>query len=133
MTDLLSGRVDMLCTGFTALEEHIKSGRLKPIGIATNKRSDLLPNLMTFEEQGLTGFLVNSWTGLFAPAKTPEWMIKKLSLEVQKITNDPQTQAALLKQGSEPMYMAPDQLGLFLKSDTAKWGAVIKSAAITAE
>ena len=133
MTDVLSGRVEVLCTGFTALEEYIKSGRLKPIGIATSKRSDLLPNLPTFEEQGLVGFQVNSWTGLFAPAKTPDWIIKKLSIEVQKITNDPQLRSILFKQGSEPMYMDPDQLGSFLKSDTAKWGAVVKSASITAE
>jgi len=133
MTDLLSGRVEVFCTGFTALEEYIKSGRLKPIGIATSKRSDLLPNLPTFEEQGLAGFQVNSWTGLFAPAKTPESLVKKLSQEVQKITNDPQVRAVLLKQGSEPMYMDPDQLGFFLKAETAKWGALVKTAGMTAE
>jgi tripartite-type tricarboxylate transporter receptor subunit TctC len=133
MTDLLSGRVEVFCTGFTALEEYIKSGRLKPIGIATSKRSDLLPNLPTFEEQGLAGFQVNSWTGLFAPAKTPESLVKKLSQEVQKITNDPQVRAILLKQGSEPMYMDPDQLGFFLKAETAKWGALVKTAGMIAE
>jgi tripartite-type tricarboxylate transporter receptor subunit TctC len=133
MTDLLSGRVEVFCTGFTALEEYIKSGRLKPIGIATSKRSDLLPNLPTFEEQGLAGFQVNSWTGLFAPAKTPESLVKKLSQEVQKITNDPQVRAVLLKQGSEPMYMDPDQSGFFLKAETAKWGALVKTAGMTAE
>ena len=133
MTDLLSGRVEVFCTGFTALEEYIKSGRLKPIGIATSKRSDLLPNLPTFEEQGLAGFQVNSWTGLFAPAKTPESLVKKWSQEVQKITNDPQVRAILLKQGSEPMYMDPDQLGFFLKAETAKWGALVKTAGMIAE
>ena len=70
---------------------------------------------------------------MFAPAKTPESLVKKLSQEVQKITNDPQVRAILLKQGSEPMYMDPDQLGFFLKAETAKWGALVKTAGMIAE
>ena len=127
MTDLLSGRVEMMCTGLTALEEHIRGGRLTAIGIATSKRSEILPDVPTIGDQGLEGFQVNSWTGLFAPSKTPQSIIQRLSKELEKISNDPQTRSLLLKQGSESMYMDSVQLGTYLKSDTAKWGVLIKS------
>ncbi len=133
MTDLLSGRVEMMCTGLTALEEHIRSGRLTAIGIATAKRSEILPELATISEQGLEGFQVNSWTGLFAPSKTPQAIIQRLSKELEKISNDPQVKSTLLKQGSESMYMDSVQLGAYLKSDTAKWGALIKSVNMKTE
>jgi len=127
MTDLLTGRVEMMCTGLTALEEHIRSGRLTAIGIATSKRSDVLPNVATIADQGLEGFQVNSWTGLFAPSKTPQSIIQRLTKELEKISIDPQVRALLLKQGSESMYMDSVQLSAYLKTDTAKWGALIKS------
>jgi hypothetical protein len=133
MTDLLSGRVEMMCTGLTALEEHIRSGRLTAIGIATAKRSEILPELATISEQGLEGFQVNSWTGLFAPSRTPQAIIQRLSKELEKISNDPQVKSTLLKQGSESMYMDSVQLGAYLKSDTAKWGALIKSVNMKTE
>ena len=68
MIDVLSGQIPMICTGATALSAHIRAGRVRALGVASLKRSPQMPDLPTISEQGLTGFEVNSWTGLLAPA-----------------------------------------------------------------
>ncbi|GAA4343571.1 tripartite tricarboxylate transporter substrate binding protein [Pigmentiphaga soli] len=133
MTDLLSGRVQMICTGLTALTEHVKNGRLRAVGLASLKRSEQLPDVPTISEQGLDGFEVNSWTALFAPAGTPAPIVQRLYQAVARIIKQPDVDAFLLKQGSEPALMDPARLGAYLKADTAKWGALVRSTGMTAE
>ncbi len=128
MIDVLSGQVPMICTGATALAAHIKAGRLRPIGVATLKRSALMPELPTISEQGLTGFEVNSWSGLLAPAKTPEAIIRRLYDAVAKIVNSDDMKHFLAGVGAEPALMNPRELGAYLKADTAKWAKVVKAA-----
>ena len=128
MTDVLGGRVPIICTGATALSVHIKSGRVRPIGGAGLKRSPLMPDLPTISEQGLTGFEVNSWTGLLAPAKTPEPIIRRLYEAVAKIVNSDDMRNFLASVGAEPALMEPREFAAYLKADTAKWAKVVKAA-----
>jgi tripartite-type tricarboxylate transporter receptor subunit TctC len=128
MIDVLSGQIPMICTGATALSAHIKAGRLRPLGVATLKRSAQMPDLPTISEQGLTGFEVNSWTGLLAPAKTPEPIIRLLYDAVAKITRSDDMKNFLASVGAEPALMGPREFGDYLKLDTARWAKVVKSA-----
>ena len=128
MADVLGGQVPMICTGATALAAHIKSGRLRPIGVATLKRSALMPELPTISEQGLTGFEVDSWSALLAPAKTPEPIIRLLYETVAKIVKTDDMQNFLASVGAEPRLMDPREFGAYLKTDTAKWAKVVKAA-----
>jgi tripartite-type tricarboxylate transporter receptor subunit TctC len=128
MIDVLSGQIPMICTGATALSAHIKAGRLRPLGVATLKRSAQMPDLPTINEQGLTGFEVNSWTGLLAPAKTPEPVIRLLYDAVAKITNSDDMKNFLASVGAEPALMGPREFGDYLKLDTARWAKVVKTA-----
>ena len=128
MTDVLGGRVPIICTGATALSAHIKSGRVRPIGGAGLKRSPLMPDLPTISEQGLTGFEVNSWTGLLAPAKTPEPIIRRLYEAVAQIVNSDDMRNFLASVGAEPALMDPREFAAYLKADTAKWAKVVKAA-----
>lgn len=128
MTDVLGGQVPMICTGATALAAHIKSGRLRPIGVATLKRSSLMPELPTISEQGLTGFEVDSWSSLLAPAKTPEPIIRRLYEAVAKIVKTDDMKNFLASVGAEPRLMDPREFGAYLKADTAKWAKVVKAA-----
>ena len=128
MTDVLGGRVPLICTGATALSAHIKSGRVRPIGGAGLKRSPLLPDLPTISEQGLSGFEVNSWTGLLAPAKTPEPIVRRLYEAVAKIVNSEDMKDFLASVGAEPTLMDPREFAAYLKADTAKWAKVVKAA-----
>jgi tripartite-type tricarboxylate transporter receptor subunit TctC len=128
MIDVLGGQVPMICTGATALAAHIKAGRLRPIGVATLKRSALMPDLPTISEQGLTGFEVDSWSALLAPAKTPEPIIRLLYETVAKIVKTDDMKDFLASVGAEPRLMDPREFGAYLKMDTAKWAKVVKAA-----
>ncbi len=128
MIDVLSGQIPMICTGATALSAHIKAGRLRPMGVASLKRSALMPDLPTIAEQGLPGFEVNSWSGLLAPAKTPEPIIRKLYEAVAKIIATDDMKSFLASVGAEPALMNPRDFGAYLKVDTARWAKVVKAA-----
>ncbi len=128
MIDVLSGQIPMICTGATALSAHIKSGRLRPLGMAALKRSAEFPNLPTIAEQGLPGFDVTSWTGLLAPAKTPEPIIRKLYEAVAKIVATDDFKNFLASVGAEPALMNPKEFGAYLKVDTERWAKVVKAA-----
>ncbi len=128
MIDVLGGQVPMICTGATALAAHIKAGRLRPIGVASLKRSAQFPDLPTIAEQGLPGFEVNSWTGLMAPAKTPEPVIRKLYDTVAKIVATEDFKNFLASVGAETALMNPQDFGAYLKVDTARWAKVVKQA-----
>ncbi len=128
MIDVLSGQIPMICTGATALASHIKSGRLRPLGVASLKRSPEFPDLPTISEQGLTGFDVTSWTGLLAPAKTPEPIIRKLYEAVAKISATDDMKKFLASVGAEPALMGPKEFGAYLKVDTERWAKVVKAA-----
>jgi tripartite-type tricarboxylate transporter receptor subunit TctC len=128
MIDVLSGQIPMICTGATALSAHIKAGRLRPIGVASLQRSALMPDLPTIAEQGLPGFEVNSWTGLMAPAKTPEAIIRRLYEAVAKIDKSDDMKNFLASVGAEATLMGPREFGAYLKVDTARWAKVAKAA-----
>ena len=128
MIDVLSGQIPMICTGATALAAHIKAGRLRPLGVASLKRSAQMPELPTISEQGLAGFEVNSWTGLLAPAKTPEPIIRKLYEAVAKISATDDMKNFLASVGAETALMNPRDFGAYLKVDTARWAKVVKQA-----
>jgi tripartite-type tricarboxylate transporter receptor subunit TctC len=128
MVDLFSGRVQMYCTGLTAVISQIKSGKLRAVGLATLNRSPLIPDLPTISEQGLKSFEVNSWTGVLAPARTPEAIIRRLYNEVAKIVNDAEMRKFIADQGAEPVLMDPQQFSAYLKAETAKWAKVVKAA-----
>jgi tripartite-type tricarboxylate transporter receptor subunit TctC len=131
--DVLAGHVQMFCTGLTALSAHIKGGRLRALGLASLKRSPLMPELPTIAEQGLPGFEVNSWTGLAAPAKTPQAIVKRLYAEVVKIVEDPEMINFLHSTGAEPALMGPEEFRAYIKADIAKYAKVVKQAGIKGE
>ena len=128
MIDVLSGQIPMICTGATALSAHIKSGRVRPLGVASLKRTPLMPELATIGEQGLPGFEVNSWSGVLAPAKTPDAIIRLLYEAVAKIVHSDDMKNFLASVGAEPALMDPREFGAYLKADTAKWAKVVKAA-----
>jgi len=128
VVDLVAGQVQMYCAGVTAVLPLVKAGKLRALSTATPSRAALLPGVQSAAESGLPDFDVASWIAFFAPAKTPEPIIRRLYDEIAKITNDPEMQKAIVAQGAEPALMDPAQLGAYLKAEIAKWAKVVKAA-----
>jgi len=130
---VIGGQVPIFCTGLTALTNQIKAGKVRALGIATLKRSSLMPDLPTIAEQGLPGFEVVSWTGVAAPAKTPPAIIRKLHDAVVKVVNMPDMQQYMASQGAEVALMGPEEFTAYVKADIVRWSKVVKAAGIKGE
>lgn len=132
-TDLMGGQVKGVFADVAALIPHIQGGRLKAIGIASSKRHPSLPDVKTFEEQGIKAVDTNNWYALFASAKTPPAVIAQLNKAVRDALAHPEVSAKLLRGGAEPRASTPQELGALLKADTDKWAALIRARNIKAE
>jgi tripartite-type tricarboxylate transporter receptor subunit TctC len=129
--DVLAGQVQLFITTPPSVMQHVQAGKLKALAIAGKSRHPMMPTVPTTAEAGMPGFELEAWTGLFAPAGTPPALINKLSDEVRKSLDLPETRQRAAAQGVELRYMAPEQLGTFLKKEIDYWGKVIKTANIT--
>jgi len=132
-TDLMGGQVKGVFADVAAIMAQVQGGRLKAIGIASSKRHPALPDVKTFEEQGIKAVDTNNWYALFASAKTPAPVVEQLNKAVRAALADPQVNARLMSGGAEPKSSTPQELGALLKADTEKWATLIKSRNITAE
>ena len=133
ITDLLSGRVQLMNGTATSLATHVKAGKLRPLAVATPKRSSALPDVPTIAEAALPGFEVTTWFGALAPAKTPKELVVKLNAEMVKILNMPDVRKRLLEAGAEPVGNTPDEMAAQIKKETEEFAKIVKQAKIVAE
>lgn len=110
---------------------HIRSGRLRALAYAAPKRFALLPDLPTFDEAGLKGFVASSWFGLVAPAKTPQPVITLLAKETEKALREPDVDKRFTDLGATLVGNAPEEFGTYIRAETKKWHAVVTAAKIT--
>jgi tripartite-type tricarboxylate transporter receptor subunit TctC len=128
VTDLIAGRVAMNFAIASSALGQIAAGQVRPLAIAADKRSDLLPNVPTMAEAGMPDFNTPLWFGLLAPAGTPRPAIDKLAAAAQKAMHALDAVDLLHRQGFVPEDMGPDQFGAFITSETKRWSAVAKAA-----
>ena len=136
MNALLGGQVDLLCDQTTQTVPLIKDGRVKVFGVTTLTRLSALPNVPTLDEQGLKGFEVKVWHGLYAPKGTPPAVIDKLVAALRAAMQDPMVKQRLGDLSSDIVSaekMTPAGLKNYLESEVARWGPVIKKAGIYAD
>ncbi|MBU3652910.1 MAG: tripartite tricarboxylate transporter substrate binding protein [Limnohabitans sp.] len=133
LTDLFGGQVAGVFADVPAVMGHVRSGRLKALGIASKTRHPLLTEVKTFEEQGFKAVDTNNWYGLFASAKTPAEVIRSLNRAVQTAVADPVANAKITQSGAEPKASTPEELGAILKADTDKWAQLIRARNITGD
>jgi tripartite-type tricarboxylate transporter receptor subunit TctC len=136
MNALLGGQVDMLCDQTTQTVPMIKDGRVKVFGVTTLKRLAALPNVPTLDEQGLKGFEVKVWHGMYAPKGTPAPVLEQIGAALRTAMADPVVKQRLADLSSDVVSadrMTPAGLKTFLESEIAKWGPVIKKAGIYAD
>ena len=130
---VLGGEMSMHFSSVSALHAHIRSGRLKALGMTTTRRSSLLPEIPTLSEAGLPGFEMLSWFGLLAPAATPPTIISRLNAETIKALSSSDLKSATAAQGAEIMFGSPEQFGDYIKAEIARVGKIAKTAGIKAE
>ena len=129
-TDVLGGQVDMMFDAVTTMTEQVKAGKVKAVGTSGKTRSDVLPEVPTLNESGVTGYEATIWLGLMAPKGTPKAIVDKLNEAVSKIASQPDVKQQWAKQGAAPIVLNPSQFEKYLQDDIAKWAGVIKSANI---
>jgi tripartite-type tricarboxylate transporter receptor subunit TctC len=136
MNDLLGGQVDLLCDQTTQTVPMIKDGRVKVYGVTTLKRLSALPNVPTLDEQGLKGFEVKVWHGLYAPKGTPTAVTEKINMALRAALQDPTVVQRLAELSSDippSDKITPNGLKTYLEAEIAKWGPVIKKAGVYAD
>jgi len=136
MTDLLGGQVDLLCDQTTQTVPMIRDGRVKIYGVTSTSRLAALPSVPTLDEQGLKGFEVKVWHGVYAPKGTPRDITEKLTRALREALTD----AAVVKRMSDLSSdippadkISPEGLRTHLQAEIAKWGPVIKKAGVFAD
>ncbi|MEO8012995.1 MAG: tripartite tricarboxylate transporter substrate binding protein [Polaromonas sp.] len=133
LTDLLGGHIQLFFDAPTNLIQPGKMGRLRLIGVASEKRLPAAPDVPTFIEQGLKGFTGSTWAGMIAPAGTPGEVVQRMSDEVNRIIRSEETRAKLEAMGTFAEGTSPQACDAFIASETAKWAKVIKNAGVTAD
>ncbi|MCY7371355.1 MAG: tripartite tricarboxylate transporter substrate binding protein BugD [Polaromonas sp.] len=136
MNDLLGGQVDMLCDQTTQTVPMIKENRVKVFGVTSATRLASLPNVPTLNEQGLKGFEVKVWHGMYAPKGTPAPVLEKINVAMRAAMQDPMVKQRLADLSSDipsSDKMTPAGLKTHLEAEIAKWGPIIKKAGVYAD
>jgi tripartite-type tricarboxylate transporter receptor subunit TctC len=134
LTDVIRGEVTLMFAQLSTAKPFIDGGQLRALGVASKRRSALLPDVPTIAEGGgMPDFEAVSWYALMAPARTPEAIIAKLYAGVVRALNRPDVKAALVEQGAMPVGNSPGELAAIIAADSARWAKVIKDANIRAE
>ena len=126
-TDVISGQLPMTFGSFPALMPFVRSGQLRALGVCTEKRTQLAPDLPTLAET-IPGLYANAWYGLFAPAGTPRDIINKIHLETTKALGTTDMKDRLTGLGVEAAPGTPDQLASLMRDDLMRWGKIVKDS-----
>ena len=132
LSDLIPGNVQLFFDSIPSSLPHVKSGRLRAIGVASSKRSPVLPEVPAINES-LKGFEADSWFGIMVPAGTPREIIVKFNAEAQKALATQDVKDRLLSQGGVAAGGPPEALAERVKADIAKWGKVVRTAGVKIE
>lgn len=133
LTDLMAGNVTMMFDQMYSAMPSIKAEKLRAIAITSKKRSPLLPNIPSFSEIGYPKVEVLNWQGLIAPKGTPKTIIDQLNAAANEALKDPVLRELMLSQGNEIGGGTPAEFAALIKSESAKWSAVVKTANIKPE
>ena len=130
LSDLMGGQTDFMLPTPQAALPLIKGGRLRALAVTSARRLPVLPDVPTVAESGYPGFEAIDWKVLVGPAGLPADITRRLHGEVDKALGKPAAISTLLAEGSAPMNGTPEQLAAFLKAEHARWGAVVREAAV---
>lgn len=133
ISDLVGGAVTVAIDNMPAYLPHIKSGKLRALGVTSERRAKVLPELPTLDESGLPGYVVTAWKGLMAPPGTPLAIIERLQASVSKVLAQTDLPKRMLEGGAEAVGSSPKQFADFIRTEALKWSALVKATGASAE
>jgi tripartite-type tricarboxylate transporter receptor subunit TctC len=131
--DVMGGQVDAMFDTTVVAAPQIKGGKVRALGVTSAKRVKGWDTIPTIAESGVPGYEIVSWQGIFAPAKTPPEIVKRLNTEIVKILNMPDVRERMEQLGVDPVANTPEEFAAFQKAEIAKWAKVIKEGNVKVE
>ncbi len=128
MQDLMGGQIQLVFTSLPSVAGAIKQGTLHPVAVTSGKRAASFATIPTIAEAGFKDFDVTPWFGLFAPAKVPAQVVRKLNADVNEVLRSRDVAEKFAAQGAEPYLTDPAQFAAVLRADIAKWGQVVRAS-----
>ena len=133
LIDLLAGRVSVMSTSITASIPHMRSGRLRALGVTTAKRAAALPDVPTVAEAGVAGYEAVQWWALLAPVGTPADIIARLHRDAVSVLNQNDIRERFVREGMDVVAGSPQDFAAVLRADTEKWAKIVRAAGIQPE
>ena len=133
LTDTIGGQVQFNLGSLVQMVPHVRSGKLKALGVSSAKRVAAMPDVPTIGEAGVPGYEVSNWWGILAPAGTPQPVLERLYKEITAIQDSPETRKRFELEGAEIVRMKPMEFASFVTQETEKWTRVVKEAGIKPE
>lgn len=133
LQDLMGGQVQVMFDVPSSMLPHVRSGKIRALAMASEKRAAVAPELPTIIELGVPGYVAGTWVGLLAPAGTAEDRIARLGREIGEIIKRNEVRERFTQLGIEPVGSSPAQFKTFLAAEVAKWAKVIKAANVRIE
>jgi tripartite-type tricarboxylate transporter receptor subunit TctC len=126
--DLMAGQIQLMFDNLTSISPHVKSGKLRGLGVSSSKRSPVFPDIPTIAEAGVPGYETNSWGGLIAPVGTPRAIVLKLNAEINRALQSPTLRERYAAIDAEPSGGTPEQWADYVKKESVKWAEVVKKS-----
>jgi len=133
LSDLIAGQIPMGVQNISTIVQYVRAGRIRALGISSLERSPALPDVPTIASAGFPGFEAKEWYGLVAPAGTPMPIVARLNREIVRIMHLPEINARMVEQGAEIVAHSPDQFGVFIKTELAKWTKIVRETGMRLE
>jgi tripartite-type tricarboxylate transporter receptor subunit TctC len=133
LTDTIAGQVQFNLGSLVQMMPHVRSGKLKALGVSGAKRNAAMPDVPTIAEAGVPGYEVSNWWGILSPAGTPQAVLDRLYKEINVILDSPETRKRFELEGAEVIRMKPAEITSFVAKETEQWTRVVKEAGIKPE
>lgn len=133
MTDIIGGQLNAMSADVPVLLTQVRAGKVKIIGADSAARSEVLPDVPTFSEQGYPDVVADNWAGLLAPARTPAAVVAKLNGAFNAAVADPDVRRKLAENGVSPLSGTPAEFADMIRRETARWGKVVREHGIKGE
>jgi tripartite-type tricarboxylate transporter receptor subunit TctC len=126
VTDVLAGHMQLMFNSIAPIVPHIRSGKVRVLGVASLQRSPQLPEVPTIHESGVPGFEAVNWFGMFAPAKTPRAIVSRINAAVVDTIKSPEMQAKFLALGADPVGSSVEEFTAYVRRDVEKYARIVK-------